>query len=211
MPFFSDPIETFKTVIVLIMAVTVHEYAHALAAHRLGDDTAARMGRLTLNPAAHADIFGTILCPAFIGFGWGKPVPYLPTNLTRKYSMRACEAMVAFAGPFSNLVMSVVAGFVLAVFTKYEVIAWDSPFVELLARLVQINVALFLFNLIPIPPLDGSKIAAWIFGQRADRLLDTLAGLGPIGIIVAIFIAPFLISPFAGALIHAIFNIHTLV
>ena len=110
----SDIARSLLNVVTIVLSVCVHEFAHAFAAFRLGDETAARQGRLTLNPLAHADPVGTVLLPAlapFLGFGafgWGKPVPYIPTNLTRKYSMRAGEAIVAAAGPFANLVLSLI-------------------------------------------------------------------------------------------------------
>lgn len=188
-------------VVTLVLAVTVHEYAHALAAYKLGDDFAAREGRLTLNPVSHADPIGTLLFPAigaltgFAGFGWGRPVPYLPNNLTRKYSMRAGEAIIAFAGPLANLIMGVVSGALLVVLLRFEVIDGRSPFYYLLDALLDVNFILFFFNLLPVPPLDGSKIAAWVFGRRADKPLDAIASAGPLALIAAVVVGGVLIRP----------------
>ncbi len=191
-------------VVTLVLSIGVHEFAHAFAAWKLGDDTAARQGRLTLNPFAHADPLGTLILPAFFafsgfgGFGWGKPVPYVPTNLSRRFSMRGGEAIVAFAGPASNLVLAVVSGALLGVLLKTQLVSFESPFIPLLQQMIVINLVLFFFNLLPVPPLDGSKIFAWLFGQRADRILDGIHQTGPIALIVVVLVGGRLISPFVG-------------
>ena len=195
------------TVISLLLSVAVHEYAHALAAYKLGDDHAASLGRLTLNPLAHADPLGTFVFPIIFSisgsgiFGWGKPVPYIPTRLTRKISLRAGEAIIAFAGPFANFIMAFLSGalyFALPFGDK-------SPFTILLIQMVQLNVSLFFFNLIPVPPLDGSKVIAWIFGQRIDSALDSIQRAGPIALLVVVMVGGTLISKPAGLLIGIIF------
>ncbi len=197
-------------VVTLVLSIGVHEFAHAFAAWKLGDDTAARQGRLTLNPLAHADPLGTLILPAFFafsgfgGFGWGKPVPYVPTNLTRKFSMRSGEAIVAFAGPASNLVLAVVSGALLGGLLKFQLVGYDSAFIALLNQMIIINLVLFFFNLLPVPPLDGSKIAAWLFGQRADRVLDAIHSTGPIALIVVVLLGGKLISPFVATLYRTI-------
>ncbi len=198
-------------VVTMVLSVCVHEFAHALAAYRLGDDTSARQGRLTLNPFAHADPVGTVLLPAvapFLGFGtfgWGKPVPYVPGNLTRKYTMRAGEAMIAFAGPFANLVMGILSSALLVGLLRFSDIPYDSPFVVLIHAMVGINFLLFFFNLLPVPPLDGSKVVAWMFGQRADRVLDTITEAGTIAVMVAIVVGGFIAVPLAGMLSGLVF------
>lgn len=189
------------TVVTMLLSVAVHEYAHALAAFKLGDDFAARQGRLTLNPFAHADPLGTLLIPAvfaFIGgggFGWGKPVPYIPTSLTRKYSMRAGEAIIAFAGPLANLILGVLSAGLLVGLSSLGVIRWESPFTTLLFTLMNLNFVLFFFNLLPVPPLDGSKVASWLLGSRADRALDAIQGAGMMGLIIAMMLGGRVISP----------------
>ncbi len=188
----------------LVIAVTIHEFSHAWAAYKLGDDYAARLGRLTLNPASHADPIGTILVPLFIGFGWGKPVPYIPTNLTRKFTMRAGEAMIAFAGPASNLILAIICGGLWVGLYAVGLIRPDSPADSLLQMLLTLNVALFFFNLIPVPPLDGSKIAAWAFGRKADPVLDKLQHAGPIVMIAVIAFGGTLIAPFSRVVVNGI-------
>lgn len=196
------------TVVTMVLSTCVHEYAHALAAYRLGDDYAARLGRLSLNPLVHADPIGTVLIPALGalawggGFGWGRPVPYIPNNLTRKFSMRAGEAMIAFAGPFANLVMATLSAGLWVALRRYGVIGHASPIDSLLGAMVQLNFALFFFNLIPMPPLDGSKIAAFLFGRKADPVLDALSGAGMLGVMLAIAFGGYLISKPVSLMMH---------
>lgn len=188
------------TLVTLILSITVHEYSHALAAHKLGDDFAARSGRLTLNPMAHADPIGTLLVPAisaFLGggmFGWGRPVPYIPTNLTRKMSMRAAEAIIAVAGPASNLVMGIVCGGLLVGLSSRGVLAPDSAFAVLLQSMMVLNIVLFFFNMIPVPPLDGAKVVAWILGQKADVPLDAIASMGMMPLMLVMMVGGSVIS-----------------
>lgn len=200
-PDFTDPQvlrASLVKLVALVLAITVHEYSHALAAFKLGDDYAARQGRLTLNPLVHADPLGTVLLPLFIGFGWGRPVPYIPQNLTRKYTLRAGEAIIAFAGPLSNLLMGIVCAGLWVGLTKFGVLESGSPFSHLLWTGLYLNFVLFFFNLLPIPPLDGSKVAAWLFGPKADPVLDRIQGAGMLGLMVAVVFGGFLISPFVG-------------
>ncbi len=146
------------SVIVLIMSATIHEYMHGFAANQLGDPTAKNMGRLTLNPIKHLDLFGSVLLPLsllFIGspflFGWAKPVPYNPNNLRdRKYG----DAKVAIAGPLANLVVAIL----FAILFRY--LDPSTMFSYLISEIIIINLILMVFNLVPIPPLDGSKVLA---------------------------------------------------
>jgi Zn-dependent protease len=199
--------EALTVLITLLLSVSVHEYSHALAAYKLGDDTAARQGRLTLNPFAHADPIGTLLLP-LLGvlwgrgaFGWGRPVPYVPNHLTRRFSMRADEAIISFAGPLANLALAVISTLVLFAIRnglgRYLVLHPSlMPIIPLLFGLLRLNLVLFFFNLLPVPPLDGSKILAWLLGYRADRLLDALQSVGFFGLILAIMFGGIVIGPF---------------
>lgn len=145
---FTNPLLFLIVAAVLIATITIHEFAHAWAANRLGDPTAKHMGRLTLNPLAHLDPLGTLLI--FVaGFGWGKPVLFNPHNLDNP---RRDSALVALAGPVSNVLMAILIAILLRVVPHTSV----GDFVGFL--LVQINISLALFNLIPIHPLDGGKI-----------------------------------------------------
>ncbi len=156
----------YKVIIVLvpmILSLTVHEFAHAFAAYKLGDDTAKRSGRLSLNPMAHIDLFGTILLPVLLVatdsgffFGWAKPVPVNRYNFNRSVSMKQGDMITAGAGPLSNLIMAfIVSGayFFMAIHMGYS--PDNNPAMKLFIYLFQINIALAIFNLIPVPPLDG--------------------------------------------------------
>ncbi len=145
----------------VLIAITFHEYAHAFAATKLGDDTPMLQGRLTLNPMKHIDPVGFALL-LFAGFGWGKPVQINPRNFNRKYSIEAGEAIVSVAGPIMNFVLAVVFALIYAALYRFAptfIITQVGAIVfDMLLYLVMINIGLGVFNLIPLPPLDGSKI-----------------------------------------------------
>ena len=149
--------------IVLIFSIVIHEVAHGSMAKELGDDTAEKMGRLTLNPLSHLDPVGSVILPLllFIStqgrfvFGWAKPVPYNPLNLKNPAKD---SAKIAIAGPAANLLLALVVGIFIRVFGSYF-----SNLVPFLLLIVRLNILLALFNLVPIPPLDGSKILFFFF------------------------------------------------
>jgi Zn-dependent protease len=147
----ENPLYFVAWVAAILIALTFHEFSHALAAHFLGDQTAKRLGRLSLNPFVHLDTFG-FLALVLIGFGWGKPVPYNPYNL--RYPKWG-STLVAAAGPVSNILMVIVFG--IALKFVYPLLPNGNLLVEFLVLLVELNLILCIFNLIPIPPLDGSK------------------------------------------------------
>lgn len=155
------------TVPVLLIAFPVHECAHGWVAWRLGDDTAKRAGRLTLNPFRHLDFWGTV-CLIVARFGWAKPVPINPYNFRDR---KAGMALTALAGPFSNLIMAFLSLVLLRLFSFASgVPAVLSGIVSnLLVVSAEINAGLFVFNLIPIPPLDGSRILAIFLPERAEE------------------------------------------
>jgi Zn-dependent protease len=162
---FNPSIEAIIAVaLVLLIALPFHEFSHALAAFRLGDPTAKYMGRLTLNPLAHLDPLGSLLI-LLAGFGWAKPTPYNPYNLQ---GGRNGEAIVGFAGPASNLVLATAAAIPLRYIAASNV---NVPFevVETLFLFLQINVILMIFNLVPIPPLDGSKVLFAFLDPQTER------------------------------------------
>jgi Zn-dependent protease len=147
-------------IIVLVISVVVHEVSHGYMAYWLGDPTAKYAGRLNFNPVNHLDLWGSFLVPAFLLFtgspflfGWAKPVPYNPYNLrNQKYG----SALVGLAGPLSNLVLGLVAGVLLRTAMVFGII--DGVVTQFLGVVIYINILLMIFNLLPIPPLDGSKL-----------------------------------------------------
>lgn len=155
----TDLFERVLYIIPLLLSLSVHEWAHAYSAYLLGDDTAARMGRLTLNPLAHADPIGTFLLPLLkVPFGWAKPVPVNPANF-RGVSMGAGMAITAAAGPISNLVLAVLATVTYGLLFRFSPSILESGAIPgLLNIIITMNVGLALFNLLPVPPLDGSRI-----------------------------------------------------
>lgn len=193
------------TVICLILAVTVHEFAHALCAHRLGDPTPEGQGRLTLNPVAHADPIGTLVLPLILAvtnpgmlFGWGRPVQTQPRYYTRKVTMRAGMAMVAFAGPLSNLML---AGLTLGIAYGLSTAGMFGEVArEPIQRFFILNIVLFAFNLLPLHPLDGGKVLGWLLGPKYQQIDDFLLRYGGIIVIVLVLspipILRYLLGPF---------------
>lgn len=177
----------------------VHEYSHGWMAYRLGDPTAKNAGRLTLNPLVHIDLIGTVILPLFllltsgIFIGWAKPVPYNPYNLSDK---RYGSLKVGLAGPASNILLAVLLGFLLRLFTAYyPMFAGVFPpiFFELIGFIVYINIFLALFNLLPFPPLDGSKI----FEDLFPRYRMQIVSLGFAGIFLALMVSFYFLPPLA--------------
>lgn len=165
--------------IMLLVGLPVHEFSHALAAFRLGDGTAKLFGRLTLNPIAHFDpVGGSLLALTFIGsggtfgFGWAKPTPVNPLNLE---GGRRGEAIVAAAGPFSNLVLAIAGAIPLRfMFANPSLIGEFTLLAQVLSLFVQINLLLMIFNFIPIPPLDGSKVMFAFMDRRTEYQIRPL-------------------------------------
>ena len=155
-----------SSLLVLIMSVVIHEVSHGYVANALGDPTARLEGRLTLNPIKHLDWFGSIVFPILtytlggLIFGWAKPVPYNPYNLRNR---RWGELMVAIAGPASNFILALVFGTILRF---SDLLGLTSSFQEIIALITFINILLGIFNLVPIPPLDGSKVLFDLLPQR---------------------------------------------
>ncbi|MEW6276101.1 MAG: site-2 protease family protein [Bacillota bacterium] len=173
-----SPYEMLLMVPAIVLGLTFHEFAHGWTADRLGDPTARYQGRLTLNPAAHIDVIGLIML--FIaGFGWAKPVPVNPVNL--RGNMRRSMMVVSLAGPAANMVLAV-AGAVALGLGLWQVPLWR----EIFMAIIRINVVLAVFNLLPVPPLDGSKILAGLLPGR-QQWLYTLENYGVIILLVLLF------------------------
>ena len=146
----------------VLIAITFHEFAHGYAAYKLGDNTAKNQGRLSLNPLAHLDPIGTLML-LVAGFGWGKPVEVEPRNYTRKISMEKGEAIVSLAGPLMNFILAIIFTLIYCAIYKFTDLTFKistigTIIIALLQYTISINIGLGVFNLIPLPPLDGSKI-----------------------------------------------------
>ena len=179
---FSQPEFIVAIVLVLLISLPFHEFSHALAAYRLGDSTAKFMGRLTLNPLAHLDPIGSLMI-LLVGFGWAKPTPYNPLNIR---GGRSGEAIIAFAGPASNLVLAMAAALPLR-YIFASGIAVPPVVVTPLGFFVLINLALMVFNLIPIPPLDGSKVLFALMDPRtAMRYRPVIEQYGPFLLLIVV-------------------------
>lgn len=176
---FSDPVQGIALLAALIIGLTVHEYAHAWWAFRLGDDTAARQGRLTLNPLKHLDPIGSLMM-LIVGFGWAKPVPVNGWRLSRRELLE-----VALAGPVSNIAMATGAGLAARalVLTGSRALIVVATFLAFFALL---NLFLAFFNLIPIAPLDGWKVLMGLVSAEQARLLARYETYGPIVLLLVI-------------------------
>lgn len=160
----------------ILIAITFHEFAHAFAADKLGDDTPRRQGRLNLNPFTHLDPFGTIML-IFAGFGWGKPVEINPRNFNRNISLSKAEAIVAAAGPIMNFIIAIIFEIISCAVIRFapEFYLTTAGFitVAVINSIVITNLGLGIFNLIPIPPLDGSKVLSGFLPYNAKNWMDS--------------------------------------
>lgn len=197
-------INTIFTLAILIMSVVVHEVSHGFTANKLGDPTARLQGRLTLNPLKHLDPVGSILVPIITSlggftFGWARPVPFNPYNLRNR---RMGELLIAGAGPLSNIVIALIFGLLIR-------FGWDaglfSPSLTLIMIfIIKINLVLAVFNLIPIPPLDGSKILFSLLPVTFERFRQTLEQYGLFLVLLLIFFLWQFVTPVIGFLYQAL-------
>ncbi len=182
-------------VICMVLAISVHEFSHAYVAHKLGDPTPESEGRLTLNPVSHADPVGTLALPLIMAlympgmlFGWGRPVPTQPRYYTRKVTMRGGMALVAFAGPASNLALALLTALIIWGLTLSGVhLTYDMG--NPLFTFFQLNIILLAFNLIPLHPLDGGKVLAAFLGAKRQHIDDFLLRYGS-WILLALIVLP---------------------
>lgn len=177
-----DPVQFVGFAIAIVLGITVHEFMHAYAAHRLGDDTARLLGRLSLNPMAHLDPFGTLLL-VLAGFGYGKPVPFNESRLRSSLGV----TVVALAGPLANLVLAAI----FAIPLRFGAGAALGGIYELvLQSVVQMNCILAIFNLIPVPPLDGSNVVYGLLSPKQQWSWRSYRQYGPFILLFLLLLAP---------------------
>lgn len=172
----AEWISILLTLPAVIIAITFHEFAHAFAADKLGDTTPRNQGRLTLNPASHLDPVGFILL-MFAHVGWGKPVQINPNNFTSNKSRSACQAIVSLAGPLMNFIIAIILTTVGVLLANFAPVSFTASFageiiITLIYITITVNIGLGVFNLIPLPPLDGEKIFRHILPYKAIEWLD---------------------------------------
>jgi Zn-dependent protease len=206
-------IETLFVILILILSVVIHEVMHGYAAHTLGDPTARLQGRLTLNPLKHIDLMGSIIIPGILVlshspflFGYAKPVPYNPYNLRNQ---RWGEAIVAFAGPGINIIIALLFGLLIRIGTSTGFAT--ASFVELGSVVVFINILLAVLNLIPIPPLDGSKVLASLLPYRLAQEYGRLRTLLETNIFLGFGLIVLFILLFGGLFVQFIYAISSLI
>jgi len=202
-----EPITFIFSIVVLIISVVIHEVSHGYVAYLQGDPTAKYQGRLTLNPIKHLDLFGSFIVPTisfmlggFI-FGWAKPVPYNPYNVRNQ---KWGELFIAIAGPASNIAIALIFALVLRLLS--ETTGLSSAVVQGFALVIFVNIILAVFNMIPIPPLDGSKILSAFLPPDIQQSYRSFEGYGFMFVLVFIFlfsgiifsISTFLFSVFTG-------------
>jgi Zn-dependent protease len=173
----------------LIFALTFHEYAHAWAANRLGDPTAKMLGRLSFNPIVHIDVMGLfMLVLSGFRFGWAKPVPFNPLNLRNP---KRDIPLIAVAGPASNVIIATASVILIRVTGSFDLGTWQQGVGQLLTFFVYINLSLCFFNLIPVPPLDGSKILYGFLPRSQEHIYYNLERMGPILLLALILLNSF--------------------
>jgi len=198
---------------ILILSVIIHEVSHGAVAYALGDSTAKDEGRLTLNPIKHLDLFGSILLPVFtylMGgfiFGWAKPVPYNPYNLKRPRWLGRIspDALVGAAGPMSNILLAITFGFFIRFGGAYTI--FPSAFFQIASFIIFLNLVLAIFNLVPIPPLDGSKVLFAFLPGRAYEVEHFMERYGIILLLIFIFLLSGIIIPIADFLFRIIIGL----
>ncbi len=198
---------TFITVAILILSIVVHEVSHGYAADWLGDPTPRLQGRLTLNPIRHMDLVGSVLLPIILVlsnagfiFGWAKPVEYNPYNIKNK---RRGELLIALAGPLSNIAIALVFSLIIRAFNTWG--SLSSSTMEIFSYIVLINLTLAVFNLIPVPPLDGSKIFLSMLPQQygaARMFIEKYA-------IILIFVVIFFLWQYIYPIVPMLFRLFT--
>ncbi|HVN56332.1 MAG TPA: site-2 protease family protein [Anaerolineaceae bacterium] len=187
---FSIPVLISK-LLILLVALPIHEFAHAWTADRFGDDTPRLNGRLTLNPLVHLDPIGSLLI-LVSGFGWARPVPINPYQLGRRSP--SAVMWVSLAGPLSNLLLAILAALPIRLGLMSSLYLSGSPVLAAVPQILEtfmfINLILFLFNLIPLAPLDGEKIFSYFFPASWSNALDRIRPYSPLILLLIVFVLP---------------------
>lgn len=203
---------TMLTIPGVLIAITFHEFAHGYAATKLGDSTPKDQGRLSLNPLAHMDPIGTFML-LFAGFGWGKPVEVNPRNYNRTIPMARADAIVSIAGPLMNFILAILFTIIYFLIIKFVPViktATMGAYILLLVKyIIAINVGLGVFNLIPLPPLDGSKILKNFLSYNARNWFESRENIFYLAFIVLWIsgLLSYIISPVIGIVQSGIFNL----
>jgi Zn-dependent protease len=197
---------------ILLLSLTVHEFAHAWSARRLGDDTAERAGRYSLNPLVHADPIGSVLLPILgVPFGWAKPVPVNPARFRRTVRMGTGMMWTALAGPLANMALAVATTVAFALTVRFSPGSFDGQafLLPLFQTTIGMNIGLAVFNLLPIPPLDGSRVVEAFLPTRLRPQWEALSRYGFFLLLALVFVGrPMLdlvMRPF-GAMLNSIFR-----
>lgn len=194
--------EAILFIIALVLSIAVHEFGHAWVANRLGDGLPRSQGRLTLNPVRHADPIGTLVLP-FVLFmwggglmwGWGRPVQTNPSSYTRAISRPTGSMLVALAGPAMNLVMALFVSIVVVVGLRAGLMSIELAD-GLIHYLISLNIVLMFFNLLPVPPLDGGAVLAWVLPRSMQGVMDFLQRWGYLVLIGLVILAmPIILGP----------------
>ncbi|MEK7538627.1 MAG: site-2 protease family protein [Patescibacteria group bacterium] len=204
-------IATLFFLVILIFSIIIHEIAHGVVADQLGDPTARLAGRLTLNPVPHIDPLGSIILPALMlvgssavghpfAFGWAKPVPYNPYNLRHG---RLGVTLVGVAGVAANFLIAIIFGLMIRFHAELGIVG-GSAFYEILGTIVWTNIILGVFNLIPIPPLDGAKVLFSLLPQRFEAIHDTMERNWIVFLVFVFFFAQYIILPISGLFFSAV-------
>ncbi len=204
----NQAVEAIFQILVLIFSVVIHEVSHGTVAYALGDSTAKDEGRLTLNPLKHLDPFGSVVLPLityFAGgfvFGWARPVPYNPMNLrSKKWFGFRPEALVGIAGPASNVAVALIFGLLLRFSSA---LALPTAFLQIAFYITFLNIVLAVFNLVPLPPLDGSKVLFALLPPRLSHIQNTLEQYGIFLLLLFIFFFSWILLPVAAGIFRLI-------
>ncbi len=204
----NQAVEAVFQILILIFSVVIHEVSHGTVAYALGDSTAKDEGRLTLNPLKHLDPFGSVVLPLityFAGgfvFGWARPVPYNPLNLrSKKWLGLRPEALVGIAGPGSNLAIALIFGLLLRFSST---LALPTAFLQIAFYITFLNIILAVFNLVPLPPLDGSKVLFAFLPPRFSHIQNMLEQYGIFLFLIFIFFFSWILLPIASVIFRLI-------